>query len=150
MQDELTLVAAKYCESGEVPTVGAYVLLSGPIWLSKGSDGSIEADSLEIVTNNINAGLKLPLPLVYVIGTVATVKGRDIYMDVGAYSRDARSVVTYKVIVTVPDNCRRANMRMPQTGSNISVCGILSDIAVHGDVESIELENLINPCLKGA
>ncbi|KEP49646.1 hypothetical protein V565_096270, partial [Rhizoctonia solani 123E] len=38
-------------------------------------------------------------------------------------------------------------MRMPQTGSNISVHGILSDIAVHEDVASIELENLTYlPC----
>ncbi|KDN33682.1 hypothetical protein RSAG8_13227, partial [Rhizoctonia solani AG-8 WAC10335] len=63
-------------------------------------------------------------------------------MDVGAYSRDFRSLVTYQIIVTVPDNRRRANMKMPQEGSNVSVYGILSYISVHEDIAAIELENL--------
>ncbi|KEP46116.1 hypothetical protein V565_217990, partial [Rhizoctonia solani 123E] len=138
----LTIPVVKYCENGDVPPVGSYVSLSGPIWMPEGSDGSIEADILEVVATNGALGLNLPSPSVYAIGTVATVINRDIYMDVGAYSRSSHSLVTYQIIVTVPNNPRRANMKLPQPGSNVSVRGILSYIAVHEDIMAIELENL--------
>ncbi|EUC60219.1 hypothetical protein RSOL_332920, partial [Rhizoctonia solani AG-3 Rhs1AP] len=138
----LTILTVKYCENGDVPPVGSYVSLSGPIWMPEGSDGSIEADILEVVATNGALGLNLPSPSVYAIGTVATVINRDIYMDVGAYSRSSHSLVTYQIIVTVPNNPRRANMKLPQPGSNVSVRGILSYIAVHEDIMAIELENL--------
>ncbi|KAJ1310204.1 hypothetical protein OPQ81_006947 [Rhizoctonia solani] len=46
----------------------------------------------KVVANNPSANLILPFPLVTVIDTVATVIGRDIYMDVRAYNYEARAM----------------------------------------------------------
>ncbi|KAG8695285.1 hypothetical protein FRC11_001585 [Ceratobasidium sp. 423] len=81
------------------------------------------------------------------IRTVATVIKRDLYMDVGAYNHDAKKMVTYQIIITVPDDCHQANMKLLQPGANIGVCGVLSDISMHKEIMSIELDSItFLPC----
>ena len=81
-------------------------------------------------------------------------------MDVGAYNREvcvfnskicallmhpvfqSRAVITYQLILTITNNPRRAKMQMPESGSNIAVRGILSDINIHEGFPGVELERI--------
>ncbi|KAG8689862.1 hypothetical protein FRC11_000159 [Ceratobasidium sp. 423] len=137
----ITIPVSKYFYDGDAPPIGSYVFLSGPFWMLTGTDGSIEAENFEVVSGEESLSLNLPSPSVMAIGTVATVIGRDIFMDVGAYSREAKGVVTYQIVVTVPDNPRRGNLRIPQPGSNIGVHGTLVNISVHEEIPAVDLEN---------
>ncbi|KAG8698693.1 hypothetical protein FRC11_014211 [Ceratobasidium sp. 423] len=119
--------------------------MNGPVWLLPDTDGSIEAESFEVVTDDSSVKLNLPSPSVTAIGTVAMVVGRDIHIDVGAYSRVKHANVTYQIVVTIPDNNRRTNSRLPQAGGNVAICGFLTYIAVHEEYEvpEIEMENIV-------
>ncbi|CAE6446916.1 unnamed protein product [Rhizoctonia solani] len=136
----LTIPVSKFFANGEVPPIGSYVLLDGPFWMLQGTDGSIEADSFEVVCDDPSVTLVLPSPSVTAVGTVASVIGREIFMDVGAYNREAKKVVTYQIIVTVPDNPRRANLKIPDTGANVQVRGILASIAIHEEHDNAIVE----------
>ncbi|CAE6459984.1 unnamed protein product [Rhizoctonia solani] len=140
----LTIPVLKYIEGRRAPETGSLVFISGSFWMLPETDGSIEADTFEVVTEDASLALNLPPPSVNAIGTVALVIGRDVFMDVGAYSCETKQTVDYKIIVTVPDDRRRARMKLPQPGSNIAVRGILSHISIHAeiDIPAIELENL--------
>ncbi|KAG8684031.1 hypothetical protein FRC11_012718, partial [Ceratobasidium sp. 423] len=111
----------------------------GPFWMLPGTDDSVEAENFEVITDG-SLPLHLLLPTIMAIGTVATVIERDLYMDVGAYSHDAKKMVTYQIIVTVPDERHRANMKLPQPGANVGVCGVLSDISMHEEITSIKMK----------
>ncbi|CUA72774.1 hypothetical protein RSOLAG22IIIB_05033 [Rhizoctonia solani] len=84
--------------------------------LPEASDGLIEAENLETVINDADSGLKLPSPSVYAIGTVATVVGRDTYVDTVTYSRDSQDSIGTSV------------------GTLVAVHGILANIKVHEEV----------------
>ncbi|CCO35195.1 hypothetical protein RSOLAG1IB_10731 [Rhizoctonia solani AG-1 IB] len=141
----VTIPVLKYFVRGEVPPVGSYVSLDGPFWMVPGTDGSIEPDTFEVVCDNPSVELTLPSPSVTAVGTILSVIGREIFMDVGSYNREAKAVITYQIIITVPDDARRANMRMPDTGANVQVRGILSSIAVHEDHDTptVEMTNIV-------
>jgi hypothetical protein len=84
----LTRSTVKYIEGGRAPETGSLVFISGSFWMLPETDGSIEADTFEVVTEDASLALNLPPPSVNAIGTVASVIGRDVFMDVGAYSRE--------------------------------------------------------------
>ncbi|KAG8717878.1 hypothetical protein FRC11_003680 [Ceratobasidium sp. 423] len=107
-----------------------------------GTDGSIKADYFDVMNTDESLTLTLPSPTVMAIGTIATVIGRDIFMDVGAYSHQSKGMVTYQIIITMPDNPRRGNLRIPEPGANIGVCRILSNISMHEEIPAIDLENI--------
>ncbi|KAG8679636.1 hypothetical protein FRC11_003482, partial [Ceratobasidium sp. 423] len=138
----LTIPVLRYFGKESPPPIGAYVFVDGPFWMLVDTDGSIEADIFEVVTESTKVPMKLPSPSVSAIGTVATIIGRDIHIDVGSYSRESKDMVTYQLIVTVPDNARRSNMKMPDPRSNIAVHGTLSYISVYEEFPAIELESL--------
>ncbi|KAG8706857.1 hypothetical protein FRC11_007912, partial [Ceratobasidium sp. 423] len=136
----------RYIKNGNAPEIRSYIFLSGPFWMLPGTDDLVEAENFEVVTDG-----SLPLHLlsltIMAIGIVATVVERDLYMDVGAYSRDAKKMVTYQIIVTVPDDRRWANMKLLQPGANVRVCGVLSDISMYKEITSIELDSItFLPC----
>jgi hypothetical protein len=83
----LTLLTDKYFENGDVPPINSYVMLSGPFWILPGTNGSIQPDTLNVVTNE-EVTLNLLPPSVFAVGTVATMVERDIHLDVGAYNSD--------------------------------------------------------------
>ncbi|KAG8735429.1 hypothetical protein FRC11_003275 [Ceratobasidium sp. 423] len=143
---KLTFPADKYIKNGNAPEIRSYIFLSGPFWMLPRTDDSVEAENFEVVTDG-SLPLHLLSPTVMAIGTVGTVIERDLYMDVRAYSRDAKKMVTYQIIITVPDNHRWANMKLPQLGANVGVCGVLSDISMHEEITSIELDSItFLPC----
>jgi hypothetical protein len=85
----LTILADKYFENGNVPLINSYVMLSGPFWMLPGTDGSIQPDTFDVITDE-EVTLNLSPPSVFAVGTVATVVERDIHLDVGAYNINVR------------------------------------------------------------
>ncbi|KAG8699216.1 hypothetical protein FRC11_013863 [Ceratobasidium sp. 423] len=114
--------------------------MDSPFWMLINTDGIIEANIFEVMTESTKVPMKLPLPSVLAIGTIATIIGRDIHIN-------SKDMVTYQLIVTVPDNAHQSNMKMPDPHSNIAVHGTLSYISVYEEFPAIELESLMYlPC----
>ncbi|KAB5588369.1 hypothetical protein CTheo_8189 [Ceratobasidium theobromae] len=105
------------------------------------------------VFSKIAKGIRIPvcaLPLHFwldktnwALGTVATVIDRDWYMDVATYDLVSRSLKTFQIIVTVPNNPRHSKLKPPPVGTAISVRGLSANLAIHLEIQvTIELENV--------
>ncbi|KAG8700857.1 hypothetical protein FRC09_005710 [Ceratobasidium sp. 395] len=105
-------------------------------------EGWIQSTVFKVVGGaNLNSSLSLTPPSISAVGEIATVMGRNWYLDVGVFDRKQGRILTFQIMVTVPDHGRFAKMQNPRVGSTMSVRGLLGYIAVNENyMTAIELE----------
>ncbi|KAF8609536.1 hypothetical protein BDV93DRAFT_551052 [Ceratobasidium sp. AG-I] len=139
----ITIPVVHYCPDG-APAFGCAATVTGELFFPPGdSDGHVQASQFIILADaDIAKHLKLGAAAVVALGTLATVIGRDWFLDVAVYERSSKSTKTFSIIVTIPDSPRYQKLKSPGVGRSVLVRGLLSSISVSEDIAMVDLESI--------